>query len=202
MGRGAHAAIARAFELYPQLANGATGFVTFSCGDLLSQKMFGEANEIDKTRAMCTGLLGVGMNGLVLHNWYRSLDFVFGSSMKSKMGVFAKASMDQLIYAPFSIIVFFAYANYLEEKSFKFESLASKVENSLIQTWLADCSFWPFVNVINFRYIPLNYRPTFVGGAQLMWQTYMSSVSHSRSKREDRSCELVETTNDVTDKKM
>ena len=35
---------------------------------------------------------------------------------------------------------------------------------------------WPIVNFLNFRFIPLNVRPTFICSAQFLWQTYMSYV--------------------------
>ena len=53
-----------------------------------------------------------------------------------------------------------------------------KLYYNLIPTWIADCSVWPVANFINFRYIPLNNRPTFVGIVQVFWQSYLSYTSH------------------------
>jgi protein Mpv17 len=100
--------------------------------------------------------------------------------MNCKYTVLKKALMDQILYAPFSIAVFFSYASYLDVGEFGGLHFQNKMNDALFTTWLADCTFWPFVNVANFRYIPLNYRPTFIGIAQLLWQIYLSSVGHKR----------------------
>jgi protein Mpv17 len=187
--------IAGTFKSSPQLSNSVTGLVTFSAGDVLSQKFLNEGTDVDFGRAIKTGMLGVFMNGVVLHHWYNTLDRVFGKSMSSTKGVVLKMAADQLIYAPFSIAVFFGFASSLatmeatsqDTSSIKriemipgkvVELLIEKMENSFLPTLLADCCVWPFVNLINFSYIPKNYRPSFVGFAQLIWQTFVSSMGH------------------------
>lgn len=53
-----------------------------------------------------------------------------------------------------------------------------KMEHFALSTWLADCMVWPGVSFINFRYIPSQYRPTFVGFVSIFWSSYVSYVSH------------------------
>lgn len=187
--------IARSFKSSPQLTNSVTGLVTFSAGDFLSQKVLHEGSDVDYGRAMKTGMLGVFMNGIVLHHWYNNLDRVFGKSMLSTKGVILKMAADQLIYAPFSIAVFFGFASSLATMEASrlvtsstkrtemipgkvTEAFIHKMETSFLPVLLADCCVWPFVNLINFSYIPKNYRPSFVGIAQLVWQTFVSSMGH------------------------
>lgn len=187
--------IARSFKSSPQLTNSVTGLVTFSAGDFISQKVLHEGGDVDYGRALKTGILGVFMNGIVLHHWYNNLDRVFGKSMSSAKVVVLKMVADQLIYAPFSIAVFFGFASSLatmeaislDTSSTKrtemmpgrvTELFIQKMETSFLPVLLADCCVWPFVNLINFSYIPKNYRPSFVGIVQLVWQTFVSSVGH------------------------
>ena len=59
-----------------------------------------------------------------------------------------------------------------------FNQIVSKIEIDMLPTWAADCCVWPFANYINFRYIPLPFRPTFVGLIQICWQSYLSYRSH------------------------
>lgn len=54
----------------------------------------------------------------------------------------------------------------------------SKMNSSFMSTFLADCSVWPMVNMIQFRYVPLHWRPTTNGVVALVWQAYMSSVAY------------------------
>ena len=208
------------FQSNPRITNSITGFSTFSLGDVLSQNILNDDKPVDYKRAVCTGCLGIVMNGVVLHHWYNILDKSFGKSMQSKKAIFLKMFFDQLIYAPFSIAVFYAFAaayvppvpvnseiifelnsasvrtdartdvrtlneqlttaydeisNWIGNSASTFEG---KMRESFASVWLADCCIWPFVNFINFSYVPKNYRPSFVGVAQLVWQTYVSSQGH------------------------
>lgn len=189
--------LSRYYQSNPQLTNGISGLVTFSAGDILSQKLANPDREIDYRRAAKTGMLGIFMNGAVLHHWYNFLDLTFGKSMLSKKGVFLKVLADQLVFAPFSIVVFFGFASCLSPlppvhcegnthcSTSDIDNIAvrflRKMESSFLAVLLADCCTWPFVNFINFSYVPKNYRPSFVGLAQLIWQTYISYMGHNAS---------------------
>ena len=121
------------------------------------------------------------MNGFVLHGWYRFLDRFFSSNMRNLKVVVAKCAADQIVYAPFSIIVYFGFVSFQQFKDTK-HSIANftlKMKNSFITTWIADCAVWPIANLMNFSIIPLNYRPSFVGIVQLFWLTYLSWVANN-----------------------
>jgi hypothetical protein len=60
------------------------------------------------------------------------------------------------------------------------EEFVFKMDKFLLSTWLADCMVWPAVSFVNFRFVPLNFRPTFVGFVQVFWQSYVSYVSHKK----------------------
>mgnify|MGYP003385529532 CR=1 FL=1 len=65
----------------------------------------------------------------------------------------------------------------MEEATWK-SNFIDKIESSLVSTWVADCIVWPGVSFLNFRYLPLSFRPSFVGFVQVFWQSYLSYVSH------------------------
>jgi hypothetical protein len=189
---------AKSYQNHPKVTNGFTGFFTFASGDAIAQKfVLNPEKEIDFSRACKTGILGLMMNGIVLHRWYNILDRLFGSSMIDKKGVVLKMMADQLIFAPFAISIFFALAStvnpgQLETKQDisnknhddaglkQYTLFKQKMIDSFWNTYLTDCCLWPFVNLVNFRFIPRNYRPSFIGMAQLVWQTFMSSQGHAQ----------------------
>lgn len=189
--------ISRSYQSNPQLTNGMSGLITFSVGDVFSQKLVDPARDVNYIRAAKTGMLGIFMNGAVLHHWYNILDLSFGKSMLSRKGIFLKVLADQLVYSPFSIVVFFGFASCLSPSHTVHNEVAAhsstsdfgstsarflaKMENSFLPVLIADCCMWPFVNLINFSHVPKNYRPSFVGLAQLVWQTYVSYIGHSLS---------------------
>ena len=106
--------------------------------------------------------------------------------MKRLSSVVVKVVLDQLVYAPFSIGVFFSVASCGKGGNLQsiYSNLKEKTEESFIETWAADCMVWPLVNFLNFRFIPIYMRPTFVGCAQLMWQTYLSTISHRECQKQ------------------
>lgn len=170
------------FEKHPVLANSCTGFFVFSVGDVIAQVANPKADKgVDYKRSLYTGALGIAMNGMCLHVWYRIIDRVFGAAMKSKKSVILKCIADQVVYAPFSIAVFLSFASVKQGGSLAdiTQRTENKMSESFVTTWIADCTLWPFANFVNFSFVPLNYRPTFVGITQLVWQSYMSTVANT-----------------------
>lgn len=151
--------------------------------------------KIDFRRALLFGSLGCFMNGFALRSWYIVLEKVAGSSMKSNKTVGLKMLLDQLVYAPFSITMYFGFASYLEVKkkispdvlspteiskelvvagaSNWFDTTNTKLETHLFSTWLADCAIWPIANFINFKYVPLSLRPSFISCVQVLCSCLM-----------------------------
>jgi protein Mpv17 len=177
--------ITQTFAKNPMLSNSCTGFLIFASGDVCSQ--YFKDNSIGKInfhRVLQTGSIGIFMNGIMLHYWYRSLDHLFGTSMKKYGGVILKVLMDQIVYAPFSIGIFFSMASVSQGGDVQtiMKRLQEKTNESFLETWATDCMLWPIVNFLNFRFVPIHLRPTFVGFAQLMWQTYMSTVGYRECK--------------------
>ncbi len=171
------------FEKYPRIASGITGFCTFSAGDVLAQRLEMTQNKtktFDYKRPIQIGFLGLVSNGYFLTKWYHLLDTVVGTSMTSKKTVLTKVVADQLVDAPFAILSFFSFTSYLTEsdisKAWKHFMVTTK--EHFVPTFFADCTVWPLANFVNFRVIPLVYRASFTAFVQLLWQSYLSFVSH------------------------
>jgi protein Mpv17 len=185
--------IKRVFSTHPKFSSACTGFITFSVGDVLAQKLeHGEGKSLDLKRSLKLGLLGFVMNGVFLHSWFTYLDKVVGTCMKTKATVLYKVLADQVVYAPFAIIAYFSYATATKSSSVEPSvvtkqatevspskmSFVDKLHNDFWPTFTADCTIWPLANVVNFRYVPLLYRATFTSVVSLLWQTYMSAVAY------------------------
>ena len=140
-----------------------------------------ERAAIDWGRAAGVGVLGIALNGFVLHGWYRVLDRVFGAKLNRWASVLPKVVADQAVYAPIACGSFLAWAAVLKGGSSAEEVAANarrNLEHSFVPLWMADCCVWPFANLIGFRFVPTNYRPSYIGVVQLCWQSYMSSIGH------------------------
>jgi hypothetical protein len=53
------------------------------------------------------------------------------------------------------------------------------------KTFLVGSCYWPFVSYINFRFIPLNYRPTVGSIAGALWSIYISSAANNPKLNSD-----------------
>lgn len=169
------------------MVNSGVGFLTFFGGDITAQMISMRENvkfsELEILRALQTGAFGAFMNGITLTVYYRYLERFFGSATNHST-VLKKALTDQVIYAPFCIFMFFGNAatTKMELNNMEFKStFIDLMKNKFMSTFLSDCSFWPFVNLVNFKYIPFHFRPAFISFCQYIWQVYMSYVSFEKS---------------------
>ena len=78
--------------------------------------------------------------------------------------------------APIGISMMFSAVKLLEGRSLA--DARAKVEESLLRTWFTGATYWPFISVLNFRFVPFEWRPLFSGMAGAAWQTYMSAQAH------------------------
>ncbi len=150
------------YTAHPQISNASTGFLTFSVGDIVAQKLkVNSDGNINFGRSLQLGMLGIAMNGFFLHRWFAILDTFIGN--KVKYAVAKKVLADQVIYAPFAILSFFGCATALKPAGpeSKLVSFENKIKSDFIKTYVADCTIWPMANAINFRFVPLVYRASF-----------------------------------------
>lgn len=143
-------AVHSAYMSHPRVANSVTGFAAFAAGDIFAQslivneedtKSLNEAVKFDYSKVVQIGLLGVCINGFILHYWFRLLDRVLGNSMNNMGAVVSKALCDQLFYAPTAIMIFFTFKELQksrEEEAPLVERLQDKVQRDFISTYLAD----------------------------------------------------------------
>lgn len=172
------------YEKYPRMASGITGFCTFGAGDILAQRLEMTQNKsktFDYKRPIQIGILGLVSNGYFLTKWYQLLDNIAGSSMTSKKTVLSKVIADQLVFAPYAILSFFSVTSYLTESSLSkaWHHFKITTEERFFPTFFADCTIWPLANFVNFRVVPLVYRASFTAFVQLLWQSYLSFISHA-----------------------
>ena len=78
--------------------------------------------------------------------------------------------------APVGISLMFSTVKLLEGHSLA--EAKAKVAESAFTTWMTGALYWPFVSVLNFRFVPFEWRPLFSGLAGAAWQTYMSAQAH------------------------
>lgn len=194
--------VSKVFSDRPYLFNSMAGFLSFTLGDALAQKVDGRIAgvaadaEINVGRAVAIGGLGIVLNGFLMVKWFGVLDKYVGASMTSPRVLVTKTVLDQVVYAPFSISAFFAYTSLiLHEKEYRDHKhpqttgwttrFREKMQDKFVTTFEADCAVWPMINLVQFRLVPLHLRPTVNGISALLWQGFLSHQAEDEERGED-----------------
>ncbi|KAI9229985.1 MAG: hypothetical protein DHS80DRAFT_13127 [Piptocephalis tieghemiana] len=151
---------------------------------------------VDHRRTFRFAMYGMAMAPLV-HTWFSFLERSFPLPDPSASGtwmggkgngtsgvmpsgmwgqVLKRVAADQLIYAPFGMLVFFTTMGFFEGHDLP--GIRRKIRDNFTHGLLANWALWPAVQLINFRYVPLFYRVPFVGAVGILWNTFLSWLNH------------------------
>lgn len=89
--------------------------------------------------------------------------------------VLKRVLVDQILFAPFSLAVFFICITLLEGG--KFEEVKAKFQETYWTALVSNWKLWPIVQMVNFCYIPLFFRLPFAGVVGIFWNTYLSFIN-------------------------
>lgn len=156
------------------LVNTATCSTLYALGDVCCQKLEKQNLEkIDWARTARMALMGFAL-GPLNHFWYVFLDKRLpGTALKT---VAKKVLCDQLFMAPLCFSVFYPTMGLLEGKDLQgcWDELCVK----FIPTYIMDCKVWPTAQVINFFFVPPQFRVAYVNLVTLGWTVYLSYKKH------------------------
>ncbi|PHJ18782.1 mpv17 pmp22 family protein [Cystoisospora suis] len=65
------------------------------------------------------------------------------------------------------------------------------VRTSFKEIYISSCYVWPLSDLINFRFIPLRYRPLWDSTLDLFWTIYLSAASHPGEMKERLSTAVI-----------
>lgn len=88
--------------------------------------------------------------------------------------ILARVAVDQGVFAPTFIGVFLGSMAVLEGTS-PAEKLERSYSSALTTNWM----IWPFVQMINFKLVPLQHRLLFVNVISIGWNSYLSYLNSS-----------------------
>jgi protein Mpv17 len=100
-------------------------------------------------------------------------------NMKSPNGtILARVACDQGLFAPTFIGIFLSSMAVMEGSSPK-EKLERSYWEALSTNWM----IWPFVQMVNFKMVPLEHRLLFVNGVSVGWNCYLSYLNGKSEKK-------------------
>ncbi|KAI8904103.1 hypothetical protein EDD86DRAFT_195033 [Gorgonomyces haynaldii] len=146
----------------------------FFLGDVMAQKLV-EQKEYDPVRSLRLSLFGFSVVGPSMVLWYRFLNrhIVFKSPTQTLL---ARVSLDQLVFSPVFLTIFFGFNGWMEGKSY--QQIKQKLDDAYWDALKANWTVWPAFQLFNFRFVPLQYQVVTVNTVALGWNTFLSYKQH------------------------
>ncbi|KAK1636279.1 sym-1 [Colletotrichum phormii] len=157
----------------PLLTQSITTAILFATGDITAQQLVDKRglakHEWARTGRMA--LYGGVIFGPVATTWFKFLQN--NVVLKNKNAeMLARVAVDQGVFAPVMISVFLSSMATLEGGSIK-EKLDKNYKTALTSNYM----LWPFVQVVNFKFVPLHHRVLFVNVISIGWNSYLSFLN-------------------------
>ncbi|KAG2446540.1 hypothetical protein HYH02_008527 [Chlamydomonas schloesseri] len=122
-------------------------------------------------RTLAVAAFGAAYTGPSAHFWQKFMEWLF--SGKVDIGtVLLKVVVDQLSYGPVCNVLFMAFATLVLEGRSLVE-LRSKIRKDYPSVQLYGWRLWPLAALINYRFVPLQFRVLFINLVALCWTTFL-----------------------------
>jgi protein Mpv17 len=173
-----YVAYSTALRQYPLATKACTSMMCFILGDLIAQHFGHPHAAIDIMRVVRLGAYGLLIDGPCGSLWYDVLEQrVFPKEPLSTKAVLSKTALDQVVYATIMTGVYFAVIRLLEGHP---EAIMSTLQSKFLPTLAANYMIWPLAHVINFRFIPSEFRILYNNVVCIAWLTGLSFLTHSK----------------------
>ncbi|EFJ12200.1 hypothetical protein SELMODRAFT_124507 [Selaginella moellendorffii] len=131
-------------------------------------------------RVGISSMFGVGFVGPVGHFWYEGLEHLVHNKLrlrpKSLRFLATKLAADALIFGPIHLVAFFTYSGLAAGKSW--EVVRQELGRDFIPAFLTEGAVWPVVQVVNFRFVPVQHQLLYVNFFCLLDSAFLSWFKH------------------------
>ncbi|KAI9899155.1 hypothetical protein N3K66_005616 [Trichothecium roseum] len=158
----------------PLLTQSVTTAVLFATGDITCQQLV-EKKGVEKHEFIRTGrmaLYGGCIFGPAATTWFGFLARRVNFSNR-RIETLARVGCDQLLFAPVAIGAFLSSMATMEGQSAK-----DRLEKTWWPALKANWCLWPFAQMINFTFLPLQHRVLFANVISIGWNAYLSWVNN------------------------
>lgn len=115
------------------------------------------------------GFLYHGPSGHYFYNWLDNK--ISGTDAKD---VALKVGIDQIIWCPIFMTVFFTYLGLVNGDSMG--AIGDKIKNDLLSACQGSWKVWPIVHAVNFKFISTKHRLVFINGVQIAFNMFLSLI--------------------------
>ena len=112
--------------------------------------------------------------GPIQRTWFLTLERFIPPT--SKIQIVKKLIVDQTVYGPFIIFFFYSLSSTLAGKNLN--DLKLLLQERYLKTIFTAYKVWPFVQAVNFSFVPLQHRANFVQVVSLCWNMYLSWMAN------------------------
>jgi len=164
----------------PVLTKSLTAGIIFALSDWCAQLIEREDEGESKTpivfsRVLSTFLVGLLFFGPAANAWYSMIFKILPST--SLLSTLQKAALGQIFFGPTFTAVFFG-AGMIQSGSFSLGAWLSKIKTDLPGVWASGLGYWPLVDFISYKVVPVQWIPLFVNFCSFVWTIYLSLVAN------------------------
>ncbi|KAH9939086.1 uncharacterized protein BXZ73DRAFT_44278 [Epithele typhae] len=165
----------------PMITQCATSAVLFGTGDILAQQAFEKKGmNHDWMRTARLSFYGGAIFGPLLTKWLGLLNRLqFSTPNKAVM---YKVYLDQFMFTPGVIALFFGANTLLEGKSVA--DAQERIADAYVPTIIRNWGVFIPTQIVNFKYVPPHLRFVTIGVVALFWNAYLSSVNAAKEREE------------------
>jgi protein Mpv17 len=118
------------------------------------------------------------------YRWFGLLSRVFPMAKgQPALGqALKRVVMDQLVYAPFGLALFFSVMTVAEGGGRR--AVQNKMRDMYLPTLKANYILWPAVQMVNFRLMPMQFQLPFVSTIGIAWTAYLSLTNATEDEAE------------------
>jgi len=130
------------------------------------------SHSLDVSSVKRYAIMGTFVFPPLLTRWYSWLDGKFPCT--SGAVVSKKLLLDQFIFTPWVVVIFYVGMAWLEGKQGPESWL--ELQQKGVATFLLDCIFWLPVQFINFMFVPPWLRVAFIGVMTFLWLNVLAYI--------------------------
>ena len=172
-------AYARAHARSPLGTSAGLGFVIAGTGDFLCQVQEGRGlADLDQRRVGELALVRALVVAPMLYVYFPWLTSLCPGTAWPR--VIARVGLDSVLGAPISLAVIFTATSALKGRPME---AGDRMRDQLVPTWVRGISYWPFVHLLNFRFVGPAHQGLVAHFASVYWMVLISAATNKELGR-------------------
>merc|ERR1712216_1033107 len=162
-----------ALDKKPIITKATTSLVGFAVSDALTQLFIENTGSFDVKRLIKMASFGFLCHGTTGHFFYGFLDSKIKGASPPK--VIAKVAIDQTLWAPTFMVMFFTYMCIFDGTP---DLIGSKIKQDIFTAVSGSWKTWIPAHTINFAFIPSDMRMLYINTIQIFFNMFMSFIGN------------------------